>query len=282
MLTHQVMGSYFDLSAADLDLVRFCMAARIANVTVCSRRHLGKTSRDGIAGKIVPGRHLALDANRVHRVNMGKTWSPWCRGYHGCGLCDGPCEANTMPAPGCGHGHVYPMPNGLKARCGGPAICSKCAADAIEAGLEVPGWRQSAKELVASSKAGLDVLIERRRQVEEEGYSPEHDDGHINGELALAAIAYASPLPVYVRTELIGETIIEFRDPWPWAFDGDKRRDDPRDIRGAARDQWVAWRRQLLVQAAALLIAEIERLDRAEALVDKTIRRVPRYATEGS
>jgi hypothetical protein len=29
-----------------------------------------------------------------------------------------------------GHGHVYPRPDGMKARCGGPALCSTCAADA--------------------------------------------------------------------------------------------------------------------------------------------------------
>lgn len=29
-----------------------------------------------------------------------------------------------------GHGHVYPRPDGVKARCGGPALCSTCAADA--------------------------------------------------------------------------------------------------------------------------------------------------------
>ena len=33
---------------------------------------------------------------------------------------------------GCGHGHVYPMPNGVKARCGGPKICSACAKDFAE------------------------------------------------------------------------------------------------------------------------------------------------------
>lgn len=26
-----------------------------------------------------------------------------------------------------GHGHVYPRPDGVKARCGGPALCSQCA-----------------------------------------------------------------------------------------------------------------------------------------------------------
>lgn len=29
-----------------------------------------------------------------------------------------------------GHGHVYPRPDGIKARCGGPAFCKGCAIDA--------------------------------------------------------------------------------------------------------------------------------------------------------
>jgi hypothetical protein len=29
-----------------------------------------------------------------------------------------------------GHGHVRPRPDGLKARCGGPALCPVCARDA--------------------------------------------------------------------------------------------------------------------------------------------------------
>lgn len=32
-----------------------------------------------------------------------------------------------------GHGHVFPRPDGVKARCGGPAICSVCAKDAARA-----------------------------------------------------------------------------------------------------------------------------------------------------
>lgn len=30
---------------------------------------------------------------------------------------------------GCGHGHVYPEPGGILARCGGPGICEKCSTD---------------------------------------------------------------------------------------------------------------------------------------------------------
>lgn len=32
-----------------------------------------------------------------------------------------------------GHGHVHPRPDGVKARCGGPAICSECAKEAARA-----------------------------------------------------------------------------------------------------------------------------------------------------
>lgn len=28
-----------------------------------------------------------------------------------------------------GHGHVWPRPDGFKARCGGPTLCPQCRAD---------------------------------------------------------------------------------------------------------------------------------------------------------
>jgi hypothetical protein len=31
--------------------------------------------------------------------------------------------------PNVGHGHVFPRPDGMKSRCGGPAMCSGCAQD---------------------------------------------------------------------------------------------------------------------------------------------------------
>jgi hypothetical protein len=35
-----------------------------------------------------------------------------------------------------GHGHVFPRADGVKARCGGPAICTECARDL---GLKLSG-----------------------------------------------------------------------------------------------------------------------------------------------
>ncbi len=90
----------------------------------------------------------------------------------------------------------------------------------------------------------------------------EHDDDHSKGELAMAAIAYAASACAAVQAAAeqgmrlgdldyaaMGAGVPEF---WPWFSDQWK----PKSIR---RD---------LVRAAALLIAEIDRLDRAGRLLD--------------
>ena len=85
------------------------------------------------------------------------------------------------------------------------------------------------------SRAADDVIAERVRQTESEGWTAEHDDEHEGGELAEAAACYA-----------LGTAT---SDTWPGSWDQAWWK--PRD------------RRRNLVRAAALLIAEIERLDRA-------------------
>ena len=44
----------------------------------------------------------------------------------------------------------------------------------------------------AVPKAIEDITAERKRQIEVEGWSSEHDDVHTGGEMALAAAAYAA------------------------------------------------------------------------------------------
>ena len=34
-----------------------------------------------------------------------------------------------MPGTNTGHGHVWERPDGVRARCGGPGLCKKCAVD---------------------------------------------------------------------------------------------------------------------------------------------------------
>lgn len=38
-----------------------------------------------------------------------------------------------------GHGHVYPRPDGMRFRCGGPVICAECARDAARKAVEDSG-----------------------------------------------------------------------------------------------------------------------------------------------
>lgn len=81
-----------------------------------------------------------------------------------------------------------------------------------------------------------DVVVERARQVYRKGWTYKHDDDeHINNELALAAASLACQSYLPGHAEQL----------WPW--DGIKDKGH----------------RQNCVRAAALLIAEIERLDRA-------------------
>lgn len=85
-----------------------------------------------------------------------------------------------------------------------------------------------------------DIAMERRRHTEIEGWTPEHDDKYVDGQLAKAAACYALD-----HTTACISPVSRF---WPWAL------------------QW--WKptttRRNLVRAGALIVAEIERLDRAE------------------
>ncbi|MCW3734882.1 hypothetical protein K6Y81_05905 [Burkholderia cenocepacia] len=37
-----------------------------------------------------------------------------------------------MTNPNSGHGHVFPRPDGRKAKCGGPVVCAVCAVDLVK------------------------------------------------------------------------------------------------------------------------------------------------------
>lgn len=82
------------------------------------------------------------------------------------------------------------------------------------------------------------ISQERQRQVTQEGWTPEHDDEHVNGELAIAAAVYATPANIRIVSA--------------WPFD-DGFKPTPTD------------RIRELVKAAALIAAEIDRLQRASS-----------------
>lgn len=100
------------------------------------------------------------------------------------------------------------------------------------------------RSCAALTPAARDVLAERRRQVEVEGYTPEKDDEYADGMLANAATAYSTSAVMTMR----GHTSFGAPPtPWPWLFKHWKPTTPRRD----------------LVKAAALILAEIERIDRA-------------------
>lgn len=100
--------------------------------------------------------------------------------------------------------------------------------------------------------ASVDVMIERTRQVAEEGWTPEHDDQHDPGDLSGAGAAYALNAACLLNP-FNGTPIDEPPESWMFEREWWKPQTDPAKAR---RD---------LVKAGALIIAEIERLDRAGA-----------------
>ena len=103
----------------------------------------------------------------------------------------------------------------------------------------------------SSTEAVLAVLAERERQISAEGFDIEHDDAHRCGELAVAAGCYAfyAGNQAPNRVQYLPGWDEWAKQVWPWDFSWWKPKP-------AARAN--------LVRAAALLLAEIERIDRAD------------------
>lgn len=117
-----------------------------------------------------------------------------------------------------------------------------------------------------------EIAAERRRQIEVEGFTSEHDDEHQRGEIAAAAAAYAE----------MATADRDYEDGWIVYPDG---------IRSITvtppsiwRWEWKWWkpknRRADLIRAGALIVAEIERLDRIET-APRTVDRFAAGFREG-
>ena len=142
----------------------------------------------------------------------------------------------------------------------------QCIADVEAANAELREWRDQAvascakrrcsereRELMEARQLLADVegrsegveriAAERQRQIDAEGWTPEHDDEHDCGEMVSAAACYAGMAQALVN----GSSIVhpEVLSLWPWDFDWWKPSDDP--VRN-------------LEKAGALIAAEIDRL----------------------
>jgi hypothetical protein len=85
-----------------------------------------------------------------------------------------------------------------------------------------------------------EIARERQRQIEAEKFDSAHDDSHVDGELAKAAMVYAAPASVNMDVLHL----------WPWNPEENKREKHSRI-------------RQLVI-AGGLIAAEIDRLRRLE------------------
>jgi hypothetical protein len=125
------------------------------------------------------------------------------------------------------------------------------------AALHLPGEHDgsflllAAKDAPVLTKAAKDVLFERARQIQQEGWDHHHDDAKEHpGGLAVAGACYA--------LDAAGKSLDD--DHWSKEYADTGRRLWPWDA------EW--WKpkdpRRNLVRAAALILAEIDKLDRAE------------------
>lgn len=92
------------------------------------------------------------------------------------------------------------------------------------------------------------IAHERQRQIDEEGWTPEHDDQHSEGELPAAAACYARAAEEIAEFDGTGVAFSPSTEPpdgWPWAAGWWRPSADP--IRN-------------LEKAGALIAAEIDRL----------------------
>lgn len=119
---------------------------------------------------------------------------------------------------------------------------------------ELAAAREEIEALMANSEGVRRIAIERLRQIQVEGWSPEGDARHASGEMALAAAAYASFMPDIPASAIFARSV------WPWHKDWWKPKavaafpDSPEHTEGRLRD---------LERAGALIAAEIDRLTRA-------------------
>jgi hypothetical protein len=115
---------------------------------------------------------------------------------------------------------------------------------AIRRDLVLDGFATPMKYESAAPRTGAEMIaVERRQQVEREGWTQHHDDSHRNGELAVSAARYAIQ---HTKRSALKSLLAK---NWRWGSCWWKPKDPIRD----------------LVRAGALIAAEIDRLQRVEA-----------------
>ena len=103
------------------------------------------------------------------------------------------------------------------------------------------------------------IAAERQRQIDAEGWSPEHDDGHTLGEMAAAGACYALLGTRWKDSSILGSQLVR-HILWPWEDEWFKPTEYPEPPFTA--DVHVDRHVRDLTKAGALIAAEIDRLQR--------------------
>jgi len=119
-------------------------------------------------------------------------------------------------------------------------------------------------------KTGTELIAEeRKRQIEEEGWTSEHDDKHYDAEMADAAVCYALDGRRIIKwgfSKVKAEATIKIDRNlfWPWDESWWKPEASSLIENGAPYgvDSWLKGRIRDLTKSGALIAAEIDRLQR--------------------
>lgn len=105
-------------------------------------------------------------------------------------------------------------------------------------------------------KTGIQLIDEeRQRQILQEGWTTDHDDEHTSGELSMAAMCYSAYAGNMIHPDTQGDGDWDITPPewWPWEASWWKPNLDPM---------------RNLAKAGALIVAEIERIQRANVSIN--------------
>ncbi|MDH0300066.1 hypothetical protein [Pseudomonas aeruginosa] len=103
-----------------------------------------------------------------------------------------------------GHGHVFPRADGVKMRCGGPGLCSECAADAYRARAALA--QPSGEVVVTKNESGAIVSVTRQDK-----------EGRV-----LSVIAESQPSPAQAQKAEAERPIVSFEKYMQVMYDRDE------------------------------------------------------------
>lgn len=111
------------------------------------------------------------------------------------------------------------------------------------------------------------IAAERQRQVDKEGWSPDHDDEHKRGEMGKAAVCYA----LHACAFPLQQGMDDFDARWPWGNHWWKPSDDPiRNLEKAGALIAAEIDRHLRAKARAEALSEMAAADAAAGLLDQS------------